>query len=284
LTVGVTGARGYVGSVVAQALAGAGHNVVALVRGRPQRGAEAVSGVLQRPYDLALPFAAEVLDGLDAVVHCAWDMGLTSFGDVWRVNVEGTNGLVAAAKEAGVRRLVFVSSMSAYDGTSQSYGLTKLACERVVLAAGGAVVRLGLVYGPGAGGMFGSLRKMGRLPVVPVIAGRARLFTVHEDDVAAALVSFVSADDVPSVPIGLAHPEPVTFEHILRASVAGPRATARFVPVPWPAVYFALRVGETLGVPLPFRSDSLLGLVRTAPAVGDQGVLRSLGLSPRSFV
>ena len=307
-TVGITGARGYVGSVVASALTDAGLDVVELVRARaagggtrraggPGGGAAAGGGTrravdaaagdagggTRRHFDLGEEPGPALLEGLDALVHCAWDLRLARYDDLWRVNVEGTNRLVWLAQRTGTKRVVFVSSMSAYDGTSQRYGLTKLACERVVLAAGGSVVRLGLVYGPRAGGMVGSLRSMGGLPVVPVIAGQAKHFTVHEDDVGSSLLKLVTAAEVPTVPLSVAHPEPVAFEHILRTVAAEGGRRPYFVPVPWPAVYLALRAGEALGVALPFRSDSLLGLVRPAPVAANQEAGRALGLELRPF-
>ena len=50
--------------------------------------------------------------------------------------------------------------MSAYSGTNQIYGQTKLACEDLVTAHGGTSLRLGLVHGGANGGMIGALRKL----------------------------------------------------------------------------------------------------------------------------
>lgn len=44
-------------------------------------------------------------------------------------------------------------------------------------------------------------------------------------------------------------------------------------------VYWVLRIGETLGVTLPFRADSLLGLVHTAPRVSNGEFLTGLGIT-----
>jgi nucleoside-diphosphate-sugar epimerase len=284
LTVGVTGAQGYVGSVIGRALSAVGIGVVPLVRTAPPNGAgTGGDGPASRHYDLSEAPGTGLLEGLDVLVHCAWDMRLTRYADIWRVNVEGTNRLVAMAKQAGTARVVFISSMSAYGGTSQIYGLTKLACERVVLASGGAVLRPGLVYGTGAGGMIGNLGKLSRFPVVPVIARRGAQFMVHEDDLAASVLKLVTSDEVPAVPLGLAHPDPVPFEYILRATTSQDGKRRRYVSVPWPAVYIGLRAGEAVGLRLPFRSDSLLGLIRPAPSVANADVVRAMGLRLRPF-
>jgi hypothetical protein len=139
-------------------------------------------------------------------------------------------------------------------------------------------VRCGLVYGPTPGGMAGALRRIARLPVVPVVAGDQRQFPVHEDDVITAIRALAEMGEAPSVPIGIAQAEGVAFKALLRY-LAGPGRRA-YVPVPWQALYWALRLGERARVRVPFRSDSLLGLVHPAGHVPNTDVLAALGLPP----
>ena len=276
-TVAITGAHGYVGTLLRRAFGAEGWRSVSLVR-RPSPG-DADAG----RYDLTLAPSPTLLDGIDTLVHCAWDLSATRSPDIWRINVAGTAALLELAKRAGVRRVIFVSSMSAYSGTTQLYGRAKLECEDVAAGLGQGVVRLGLVYGPGWGGMAGSLRKMTRLPVTPLPAGGSYQYTVHEDDVVTALVRLASVPQIPLVPLGIAHPEPVKFSHLVRAIGRTDGRTPHLLPVPWQVAYAGLRAGEAAGVGLPFRADSLLGLARPAPAVPNQGKLRDLGLSFRPF-
>ena len=216
-------------------------------------------------------------------MHCAWDLSVTRRAEIWRINVGGTAALLELAKRAGVRRVIFVSSMSAYEGTTQLYGRAKLECEGMAAGLGQGVVRLGLVYGPGWGGMAGSLRKMTKLPVTPLPARRSHQYTVHEEDAVTALVRLASVPEIPLVPLGIAHPEPVTFSYLVRAIGRAEGRMPHLLPVPWQVTYAALRAGEVVGVGLPFRADSLLGLARPAPTVPNQRELRDLGLSFRPF-
>ena len=82
--------------------------------------------------------------------------------------------------------MIVLSSMSAYEGTTQIYGRAKPRIEAATLQVGGCVLRPGLVYGASAGGMVAALRKLARLPVVAVPIGEMRQYTVHEDDFGAA--------------------------------------------------------------------------------------------------
>lgn len=240
-------------------------------------GADAV-----RELDLARPVDASVFEGISCLIHAAWDLRETDPRRAWERNVDGSKRVVAAALDAGVNRVIFVSSMSAYFGTRQDYGLMKLAVERTVLEAGQVVVRPGLVYGPESGGMALTLAKLARLPVIPVFRG-AQQFTLHLDDFLAAMVTLVRRDHVPSGVMGLANESPVPFRQIMRSIADDAGTSARMVVVPWRAVLGALRVAQALRIPLPVRPDSLRGLIQPAPSVPGGDVARELGLSFRPF-
>jgi nucleoside-diphosphate-sugar epimerase len=235
------------------------------------------------PYDLAHTPSPALLDGVDTLVHCAWDLSITRRTEIWQVNVLGTAALLRLASQQGVRRVIFISSMSAYDATTQLYGRAKLECENIAVSLGHGVVRLGLVYGPGWGGMAGSLRKMTKLPITPLLAGESHQYTVHEDDAAAAIERLASTPELPLVPLGVAYPEPVKFRDFVRTVGKVDGRVPHLVAVPWQVAYALLRTGEVAGIHLPFRADSLLGLVRPAPEVPNQSVARDLGLFFRPF-
>ena len=124
-SVGITGASGYVGSRIAAALGHAGYRVVPLVRA-PRANSD------DRRYSLERPLDHDLLDGLDVLVHCAWDMRAVSPDDVRRVNIEGSKRLVDAADRAGIRRMIFISTMSAFAGCRSHYGQAKLETEEAV--------------------------------------------------------------------------------------------------------------------------------------------------------
>lgn len=259
-TVVVTGPYGYVGSRLRRRLDDAGWHTVALTR-RPLAGDDAIRWTLGEE----VPEGA--LAGVDALVHCAYDLTLRDRAEVWRVNVEGSSRLLDAASGAGVPRLMVISSMSAYEGTQQLYGQAKLAIEQRTLELGGVAVRPGLVYGPDAGGMVGMLQKLTRLPVVPVLSGGGKQYPVHEDDLVRVLAEVLSAPTWTSEVFGVAQPEALSFPDVLRGLAAVQGRRCRLVPVPWQAAHAGLRLLELLHVPFPLRSDSVAGLVRPAPSV-----------------
>jgi nucleoside-diphosphate-sugar epimerase len=276
-TVAITGASGYLGGVIQRRLTADGWSTLSLVR--------TVRDDRSRRYVIDEEPAADLLDGVDVLVHCAYDMTLRRRDDIWRVNVDGTRLLLKAAERSGVGLTVVLSSMSAYDGTAQLYGLSKLDIERDASRVGAVSVRPGLVYGPNAGGMAGTLGKLTALPLVPVVASSAHQFTVHEDDFAEAVAALIMAGrGIGSAgPIGIANPQPVPFRQVIEGLARMQDNHCRTVAVDWRLVYAFLRTAERLPVALPFRADSLLGLARPAPTVPNLAILDGLGVSLRRF-
>jgi nucleoside-diphosphate-sugar epimerase len=270
----VTGASGYLGGRCAAALRAAGWEVRRLVRTPVEPG--------DRPFRLGEPVDPDALRGADVLIHAAHDF--KAYGpEAFRVNVSGAEALLKAAQAAGVGRIVAVSSVSAFAGCRSEYGRAKLALEEAVAGRGGISVRPGLIYGGGKGGMFGTLARLCRLPVIPLPdGGRQPLFLAHADDVAAALVAATGWGPA-AAPVTLAHPEPVPFRDILRALARGQGKKPFFAPFPSAVMLGALGAAEAAGLRLPARRDSLLGLLYGNPDP-DFAAARRLGLSFRRFL
>lgn len=115
MTTLVTGASGFVGSAVVRALLAEGEPVRVLVRPTSDRGhladlpVEVVVADLDRPASLAAAVA-----GCTALFHVAADYRLwvPDPAAIYRTNVDGTRALMIAAAEAGVRRIVYTSSVA----------------------------------------------------------------------------------------------------------------------------------------------------------------------------
>jgi nucleoside-diphosphate-sugar epimerase len=254
----VTGGSGYLGGHVAASLLEQGWEVVSLSR-RPAP----TPGVRHAPFHLEAPVAAAELEGFDAVVHCAWDFGARSWEEIERVNVEGSRLLFEAAAAAGVERLVHVSTVSATGEPRSMYGRAKRRTEELAGETGGIVVRPGLLYGPGAGGMVGMLETLvGALPAVPVLVGEDRpLYLAHQDD-AARLIGCAAAglDGESGTPLTAAADDPHTLREVLGALAQAKQLRRVFFRVPWQALYAPLRLLELLRLPAPIRSDSALSI------------------------
>lgn len=194
-TLAITGATGFVGSAALKEALKQGHTVRALARRdqAPRAGVEWVRG------DLADEAAlASLVQGADAVVHVA---GLTNTPDPREfdvANVTGTANVIAAMKDAGVKRLVFVSSLSARMPELSVYGASKAKAEALVEASGldWTTVRPPAVYGPRDIDML-DLFRAAKWGVVPLPPGGATSI-IHADDLATLLVSLAATNAAPT--------------------------------------------------------------------------------------
>jgi nucleoside-diphosphate-sugar epimerase len=172
------------------------------------------------------------------------------------------------ARAQGVEKIIFISTMSAYEGCKSLYGKAKLLIEKEALRLGATIIRPGLIYGDEPGAMVGALtRAIKSLPVVPLIgSGRQTLYLVHEDDLA-TLVLRLLGDEQPNLdePIIAASERGKTFRGILTTLAAMNHRRVRLVPLPWRLFWGVLKASEACGLKLGFRSDSVVSLVHQDP-------------------
>lgn len=204
----ITGASGFIGRVLCQQL-----------RERRVKVRAGMRQMLEGPWDEVVSYdlasqklPEDALAGVDTVFHLAGKAHALSETcqdeeQYFQINAEGTSTLLQAAKDAGVRRFVFFSSVKAMgegadDCQDESascrpetpYGKSKLAAEILVLEGGyipePVVLRLSMVYGCSRKGnlprMIEAVRK-GHFPPLPEV-GNQRSMVHVEDVVQAALL------------------------------------------------------------------------------------------------
>jgi nucleoside-diphosphate-sugar epimerase len=196
--------------------------------------------------------------------------------------VIGSSKLFDAAAAAGVKKPIFISSISAFTGARSAYGRSKLMVEDMVLRRQGVILRLGMVYGKGDGGAFGSLKKVVRKArIVPLIGdGSLPQYLLHEATLTSVIRRAVRGDfNGARRPLSLAQPEPVALRTLLRYIAATQNKRIWLVPVPWVLLYLMLKSAEFIGLDLNFRSDSLISYIFQDPAP-DFGALEQYGIEP----
>ena len=189
--IAITGGTGFVGQAVLDIAEEQMQPIKALARKASDRSHTRVEWVMGDLHDTKA--LDQLAAGAPAVIHIA---GLTNTPDpaeFARVNVEGTANVIAAAKHDGVRRFIFVSSLSAREPELSRYGASKAEAEELVKASGldWTIVRPPAVYGPRDVDMFELFRtaKWGFVPLPP--SGATSIIHVH--DLAKLLLSLADA-------------------------------------------------------------------------------------------
>ena len=262
MRVAVTGGTGFVGIHTVRALKNAGHEVVVVARGthrRPQ--GERVTFVRTDLTDS--PKLADTFAGCDAVVHLVAVINERGRQTFDRVNREGTERVVAAAKEAQVGHFVHQSALGADPDPRYPYLLSKWSGEQAVRASGVpyTALRPGLIFGPGDG-FFTLLTRLMRInPVIPIAGNGRTLFQpVSIGDITRCIT--LALERGPSSRVHeLGGPDQMSYEDIILTIKATLGLHRRIAHVPVPMM-----------MPLAFMMEKLL---KKPPVTRDQ--LRMLG-------
>jgi UDP-glucose 4-epimerase len=304
----VTGAAGFVGSMLCDALVRSGYCVRAAVRDMSRAPGCVAERVLIEDLGMSNRWR-EALDGVDCVIHLAARAHILgdspANSNLYReANALGTLNLATQAAEAGIRRFILLSSIKvngeettgrAFSAADQPhpkdpYGQSKWEAERHALAVGErtsmeiAIVRSPLIYGPGVKANFLRLmRWVDRERILPLgaIANRRSLASVW--NVCDLLVLLVSQ---PSVARGIwmvADGESLSTPDLIRRIATVMRRRERLIAVPVPllraignALGFRAEMSRLCGSLLVDIAATRADLSWSPPVAVDEGLSRTV--------
>ncbi len=225
----VTGGTGRLGRLVARRLLDAGCEVRVLTR----RSRDKAGRIQFLTGDLRTGEGVDAAVGVvAAIVHCA----TSSKGDV-----DATRNLVRAASRAGGPHLVYVSIVGVNHISSWGYPKAKLHSERVMADSGlpWTILRVTQFYDY----ILTGVRKLARLPVVPVPAG-FRVQPIDPDEVAARLAELALGEPAGWAP-DMGGPQVISWADLLREYLRASHRRRWVVPVRIPGTR-AVRPGGLL--------------------------------------
>ena len=276
----VTGATGFVGPAVANAIVDAGHELRVLERKRGAwskagiRCQEAAEGDMTDPDSLRRAVA-----GRDVVVHLvAIRQGRPE--QFRRIMIEGTRSLIAAAKEAGVKRFVLMSALGTSEETKDlvPYYNAKWTQEQDLEAAGleYVIFRPSFVFARD-GGILPTFRKLARVaPVTPITGkGTQRIQPIWIDDVAAYFAAAVDKPEAANRTFELGGPDAVSWNEFwvrLKRALGVRRPT---VHVPLGFMRLNALVTERLPGNIPLTRDLLKMLEAGDNVVSDNAAVET---------
>ena len=196
-TIAITGATGFIGSMLAKRLASKGWHIRALVRS---------ASLGKRPKDIELEWVPGDLEdrdslkrlvaGADAIVHCAGAVRGASQEDFDRINVDGVARLVQAATAQNPKpRFLLISSLAAREPQLSFYAASKRNGEKALASHSGdmfwGVFRPAAVYGPGDREMLPLFQWMFRGLAPMIGSDKNRVSLLYVEDLAEAIVSWL---------------------------------------------------------------------------------------------
>ncbi|MDB5448758.1 MAG: epimerase [Phenylobacterium sp.] len=246
--VAVTGATGFLGRHLVRALAEAGWSVRALVRRDPVAafGATETEVVIGGLADAAA--MARLCAGAEVLVHAAGLVKARSRAEFQAVNAEGARRAALAAEQAGVPRMVLVSSLAAREPQLSAYAASKAAGEAAaaeVLGERLAILRPPAIYGPGDLETLAVFRLAACSPLLPTFDPRARIAMIHAAD-AARQIAAAAAGPPERSPAALsdARPEGYGWREIAEAAAEAVGRRSRPVRLPGAALALAGAAGS----------------------------------------
>ena len=277
--IAVSGATGFLGAALCRHLAARGFAVRALARD-PARKAPGLEALAWHRCALPDDVDPRGFDAVDVFVHCAYETRFRSAARARAVNVAGSERVFRLARERGVRKIVFVSSMSAHADAISLYGRTKLEVEALLDPARDLAVRPGHILGEG-GVFWRTAQSIAAFPFIPLFSkGDQPIQTIHLDDVCEGIRRAIEQDCTGT--LLLAEPDPVALREFYSAIAQALGKTPRFLPIPGGAALRLLQLAERAGFSVPVSSDNLLGLQRLR-AFDVAGDLQRIGLRPRTM-
>jgi nucleoside-diphosphate-sugar epimerase len=293
----VTGASGFIGTVLVRRLAHEGIEARGTWWREPAPTTAGVEWRRASPVESvaawqALLSGCEVAVHLAALAHQAGAAGRGRRDEFWRVNVELTRTLARACRAARTRRLIFVSSIAAMCAESEDpvdesspcrpiddYGRSKLEAERALAAelersaVDWCILRPPLVYGPGNPGNMARLLQLVAtglpLPLGAICNRRSFVFVDNLVDGLLTVIRYpaqIRAAFVVTDGSDFATPE------LAAALAAASGRSARLLAVPLPFLRLAGRLGDAMSRLLPIKvgidSYSVDRLTRSLPVNG----------------
>jgi len=257
--------------------------------------ASAVIGDLARPQNMSA-----ALEGVDAVIHSAGlahGMSGVPEDDYRVLNTEATIGLARAARRAGAKRFVFLSSIRAQCGPTSdtvlteaveprptdAYGRSKLAAERGLaeLDLDWVSLRAVLVYGPGVKGNMAQLMRLARSPFpLPLASLRARRSLLALENLSAAIEAVLAAPGTLQRVVIAADPQALTVAEMIAAMRRGLGRQPHVFPLPAALIELLLRaagreeIHQRLSGSLVADSSALISLGWAPPLATPAGLAK----------
>jgi uncharacterized protein YbjT (DUF2867 family) len=261
MKIAITGGTGFIGGHLAADLVTHGHEVVVIARGveTPAPGLRSfarttiIRANVTETEKLAAAFA-----GCEAIADCAGtaiEDGSQTYG---QVHVEGAKSVVAAARQAGVDRLVLLSYLRARPGVASRYLTTKWEGEQIIRNSGldYTVIKAGLVYGRRDHLLDRLGKLLRRMPISATVGLREKgIRLVAVEDLVRVLSAALVDHRLSREMVAVVGPEELPFSAVAKRIAGAMGKRIAVVPLPVAAQRLLAWVSHFMPEPLVSRSQ-----------------------------
>lgn len=287
----ITGATGYIGRHLVKRLVEQGERPRCLVRNKqsaanvlPLDKIELVEGST-----LDLEALKEAVQGIDTIVHAAFltaDRKQKAGSRYEETNVGGTMNLIAAARAAGVTRVIEISGLGTRPDKAGSYMQGRYLAEKLLMESGlgWTIIRPSVLFGADAPFIKGLVDLIKGSPVVPLLGGGKISFQpIYVEDVVSVILKVMREPEKARGKIyTIGGPEYYTFTQIVDLLLKATGKQRLKLPAPLPLVGIGA-AGMELLLPQPPITPAAMTLFTFDNTTELNSVERDFGFTPISF-
>ena len=279
----LTGASGFIGSHLVDALLAAGHEVVSV-----SRKAAGDARVRHVPGDFTKDVDPAVwqprLVGVDVVINAVGIIRERGAQTFELIHERAPCALFSACAQAGVKMVLQVSALGADSAASSRYHLSKKRADDFLaqLPVHSVIVQPSLVFGPG-GTSARLFTTLASLPLTGLPGGGQRVQPVYIDDLVAAMVAILESPPPRGTRVALVGPKAMTFRcflSVLRRAMG--MGKGLYFPVPMPLMRVAATIAQTL--PGSILDRETLDMLERGNTADAGAITHLLGHPPRDVM
>jgi nucleoside-diphosphate-sugar epimerase len=249
----LTGATGFTGSRVVPLLLKNGYEVRCLYRASSDRSTLSDSKIEWVEGDLSdTQTLISAMQGADALVNVA-SLG---FGHA--------DSIVRAAKDAGIKRTVFISTTAIFTQLNAPSKKIRVAAELTIETSGlqYTILRPTMIYGsPRDRNMWRLIRFMRYSPILPIFGdGKSLQQPIYVDDVAAAILGCLKSDVTIGKSYNIAGKHPLTYNEVVDTIARQMNKRVWKIHIPSKPVVSLLNLFEKIRIPFPIKAEQVLRL------------------------
>ncbi len=283
----LTGASGFIGHHILQALEQQNHKVTACCR-HPEKliFKSKSTRILQLNFSDMTNTSdwRPHLQNIDAVINCVGIIVESKGQSFQSLHAQVPIALFKAAEQAGVKKIIQISALGADDTAQSAYHHSKKAADDALkkLDIDWYVLQPSIVYGDGAQSMA-LFHALAALPLHALIDGGKQLMQpVHVSDITATIIQCLKSDAPPRLTLPLVGSEAISFKHLLEQlrQRLGKKPAQAF-SLPGELAQRSVFIGKWLGEPT-FNAENI-AMLRRGNAADAKPISQFLGHPTKSL-